>query len=111
MPKKANTPVTFKVSLPLSIKKKEDYFVSSCPVLDVWTQGETKEKAIENLREALQLFLLDCFERGTLDSVLKECGFSVSHNLNRVKTKAGIGNEIDVPLPFVIDRHVNRCHG
>ena len=58
MPNKMKTPVTFEVSLPFSIKKKANYFVSSCPVLDVWSQGETKEKAIENLREALQLFLL-----------------------------------------------------
>ena len=111
MPKTMKTPVTLEVSLPMTIKKKANYFVSSCPVLDVWSQGETKEKAIENLREALQLFLLDCFERGTLDKVLKESGFSVSDNLSRVKKKADLGHEIDVPLPFVIDHHLTRCHG
>ncbi len=111
MPKKMKTPVTFEVSLPFSIKKKANYFVSSCPVLDVLSQGETKEKATENLREALQLFLLDCFERGTLDKVIKESGFFVSNNLNRVKKKANLGHEIDVPLPFVIDHHAPRCHG
>jgi hypothetical protein len=31
--------------------------------------------ARENLIEALKLFLITCFEKGTLDIVLKECGF------------------------------------
>ena len=105
------TSATFKVSLPFTIKKKAEYFVSCCPVLDVWSQGETKEKAIDNLREALQLFLLDCFERGTLDKVLKECGFAASRKPISKKQKTAFGHEIDVPLPFVIDSHLTRCHG
>jgi predicted RNase H-like HicB family nuclease len=72
------TSVTFHASLPIKIKKKNKYYVSCCHVLDVWSQGETKMKATENLREALQLFLIDCFERGTLDKVLKESGFTSS---------------------------------
>lgn len=111
MPNKMKTPVTLEVSLPMTIKKKANHFVSSCPVLDVLSQGETKEKAIENLREALQLFLADCFERGTLDKVLKESGFSISDNFSQAKKKTDIGHEIDVPLPFVIDFQVTRCHG
>ncbi len=44
----------------------------SCPpILDVITQGETEEKAKQNLNDALSLFLVSWFERGTLDSVLK----------------------------------------
>lgn len=70
------TSVTFHASLPIKITKKKKYYVSCCHVLDVWSQGETKTKATENLREALQLFLIDCFERGTLDKVLKESGFT-----------------------------------
>jgi len=70
--------VTFHLSLPFTIKKREKYYVSCCPILDVWSQGETKEKAIRNLREALQLFLIDCFERSTLDKVLKDCGFTAA---------------------------------
>jgi predicted RNase H-like HicB family nuclease len=101
---KTKTPVIFRLSLPFTVKKKGMYYVSCCPVLDVWSQGETREKSIDNLREALQLFLLDCFERGTLDKVLKESGFSPSKTKIHVKQKIDMRHEIDVPLPFMISR-------
>ena len=50
-------------------------FVSFCPALDVYSQGPSEEAAIENLAEALQLFVESCLARGTLDRVLKDCGF------------------------------------
>ena len=46
-----------------------------CPALEVGAQGETKNNAIKNLKEALPLFLIPCLERDTLDAVLKDCGF------------------------------------
>ncbi len=49
--------------------------VASCPPLDVYSQGKTEAQAKKNLVEALSLFLESCHERGTLDAVLKECGF------------------------------------
>ena len=36
---------------------EDDGFVSWCPELDVASQGDTKEEARANLREAVQLFL------------------------------------------------------
>ena len=51
-------------------------WTASCPILDVWTQGKSKEEARNNLFEALQLWLESCYERGTLEAALKECGFS-----------------------------------
>lgn len=66
--------VVFNVKLPITIKKKAKIYISSCPPLDVTTQGNSKEEAKKNLIEALKLFLISCFERGTLDVVLKECG-------------------------------------
>lgn len=89
------------------IRKGIKYYISKCPILDVWSQGETKEKAIENLREALQLFLMDCFERGSLDKVLKDCGF-IAMKKPLPKKQKHIP-QIDVPLPFVIDRHLAQC--
>ena len=68
-----NVSVTWVWSLPILIKKDAGfkYFVSCCPVLDEWSQGETKQKAEDNLKEAIQMFLYNCFERGTLHKVLK----------------------------------------
>jgi len=41
----------------------------------VHSQGKTEVQAKKNLIEALSLFLESCHERGTLDAMLKECGF------------------------------------
>ncbi|MBF0103493.1 MAG: hypothetical protein HQK77_21540 [Desulfobacterales bacterium] len=67
--------------LPIKIKKRKKWFVSSCPILDVCSQGETEDHAKKNLIEALSLFLTSCYERNTLEAVLKECGFTFQHSL------------------------------
>lgn len=67
--------ITLTFKLPMTIEKKEKWHVSSCPVRDVFSQDETKQKAEYNLKEALCLFLTSCIERGTLETVLKDCGF------------------------------------
>lgn len=108
---KMKTSVTFHASLPIKITKKKNFYISCCPVLDVWSQGETRKRATENLREALQLFLIDCFERGTLDKVLKECGFKAAKTAHSKKQISKSKNKIDVPLPFIIDDRLARCQG
>lgn len=67
--------IEFRVKVPCEIYWDEDMFVSSCPPLDVFSQGETEQQALDNLVEALTLFLESCYEHGNLDEVLKECGF------------------------------------
>ena len=39
------------------LEKEGKEFVALCPELDVASQGETVEKALANLREAVELFL------------------------------------------------------
>lgn len=39
------------------IKKGEKQFVALCPELDVVSQGPTIEKALENLKEAVELYI------------------------------------------------------
>jgi len=102
-------PVTFTISLPVRIEKKEEYFVACCPVLDIWSQGETHNKTQANIKEAIQLFFTSCYERGTLFQVLKDSGFSVSKKTLQPKAIKGF-EQMDIPLPFVIDEHLNRCH-
>lgn len=89
--------------LPAVIIKGENFYVSTCPVLDVSSQGKTKKEALENLKEALALFLKSCFERGTIDQVLKESQFKALH-LKHFKPKkyAPKYTAINVPLPFKI---------
>lgn len=54
--------VVFNVKLPITIKKKAKVFISSCPPLDVTTQGQTEAEAKKNLKEAVKVFLITCFE-------------------------------------------------
>lgn len=41
------------------IQIEDDWYVSTCPKLDVASQGKTMEEAISNLKEAVELFLED----------------------------------------------------
>jgi predicted RNase H-like HicB family nuclease len=62
--------------LPLIVKFEPvgDLWIASAPELDLMTQGESFEKAQENLQESLLLFFESCLRRGTLEQVLAEAG-------------------------------------
>ncbi len=100
---------TFTLSLPCRIRKEGKYYVSWCYPLDVYSQGETQEKALRNLEEAVGLFIASCIRRGTLDKVFKECGFVLSSKRTRPIPKRRREHEITVPLPFIIDEQLVRC--
>ncbi len=58
------------------IKRKGGWHVARCPLLDLTTQGRSAEEAQRNLREATDLFLTSCLERGTLDRAMRELGIT-----------------------------------
>jgi predicted RNase H-like HicB family nuclease len=64
--------------LPLKIEvfKEGDVFVAVSPELNVSSFGDTVEEARESLREAVDAFIEECREMGTLEEVLEEAGFS-----------------------------------
>ena len=41
------------------VTKEEKWYVASCPELGVASQGKTVEEAIDNLKEAIELYLED----------------------------------------------------
>jgi predicted RNase H-like HicB family nuclease len=88
------TPTTTSLRLPFRVKKDGGVFVSCCPTLDVYSQGPTRRKAIDNLVDALRLFLVSCYERKTLDQVLK--------SRPRTAARNGLGM-LTVPLPFLVE--------
>jgi len=49
--------------LTASVWKEEDMFVARCVELRVTSQGKTKEEALANLKEAVELYLEDEDER------------------------------------------------
>ena len=97
---------TSSISFPIDVKNENRYHLASCSVLDVWACGKTQQGAVNNLKETLQVFLAYCFEHGTLEMVLKGCGFTtLKRTLCQDSTHPIY--EIDVPLPFVIDQSLS----
>jgi predicted RNase H-like HicB family nuclease len=48
-----------KIFLPIIIGKEEKWYVASCPVLDIATQGKTEKEARENIEELIIEYLKD----------------------------------------------------
>ena len=91
--------IQFEARLPVTFKIKKNYIIAICPMLDVMSQGSNKEEAKKNLTEALSLFFISCYEHGTLDEILKGCGFKflkISPN-EEIESE---GELIDVQIPF-----------
>ena len=100
--------IDMRIQLPFAIKKQGKYYISRCQVLDVHSQGTTQKRAEENLIEAVSLFLVSCFERGTLDAVLKECGFRARRFDERPTGQSRRQAQyIEVPIPFTVDQPVS----
>ncbi len=64
--------IAMEFKVPARIRKKGKWFISSCPLLDVHSQGHTHDEAEHNLVDALSSFLISCYGRGTLGVVLRE---------------------------------------
>ena len=63
------------LSIRVEIFKEDDVYVALSPELNVSSFGETIAEAKESIKEAIEVFLEECREMGTLDDVLEESGF------------------------------------
>lgn len=92
------------LKLPFSMKKREKWYLAGCDQMDIFSQGETEEIALENLKEAIRLFMASCLERNTLNQVLEDCGFhTVGDPLSECEKKlAKEGQFIEIPLPIML---------
>jgi predicted RNase H-like HicB family nuclease len=102
---------TFTIKVPIEIVKRNNIYVVCCPILDVHSQGRNKSQAIENIKDAVNLFLVSCFERGVLDKALKECGFAPQNKpVHEISPSSRI-TTINVPLYLIKSGKVaERCH-
>jgi len=64
------------LNIKVEIFKEDDIYVALCPSLNVSSFGETIEEAKKSLVEALEIFVEECSEMGTLDQILEESGFT-----------------------------------
>ncbi len=101
MGKRTIAQLNFSLPVQITKDKETDWFVSSCNILDISSMGKDKEEARNNLIEAISLFVVSCFERGTLEAVLKECGFQAVH---KKKPEIFPHDYIDVPIPFYLNK-------
>jgi len=110
--------VSFKLTarLPFVVEKKAKWYLAGCSVLDVYSQGNTEEEAVNNLKEAVSLFLETCIEMGTLYEVMKKCGFQIFESSSTTEKKyKNRPNEkmMDVPLELFYEQmkgQPGRCH-
>lgn len=58
--------------------REGDTIVAYCPELDLSSCGTTVEQSRENLRVAIQLFLEEAAQMGTLTEILTEAGYDVT---------------------------------
>ena len=63
------------LSIRIEIFKEGDVFVALSPDLNVSSFGDTVEEAKESIQEAIEAFLEECQEMGTLNEILEESGF------------------------------------
>ncbi|MBI2970838.1 MAG: hypothetical protein HYY37_00290 [Candidatus Aenigmarchaeota archaeon] len=47
------------IPLPVFIAKEDEWYVASCPVLDIATQGRTEAEVKENIRDLINEFYHD----------------------------------------------------
>jgi len=64
-----------KLEITAELFREGTAIVAHAPALDVSSCGKTDEEAIRALMEAIRLFVVTSLERGTLDRILRECGF------------------------------------
>lgn len=93
--------IRIELSVPAEVRQDGSRFVSSCPPFDVYSQGPDEEAALVNLVEALQLFIESCLARGTLEQVLRECGFEPDTDPDLVEDGSEDGRMVRVPIPLV----------
>lgn len=114
--KRRDSQMILKISLPIEAQDKGDWIVISCPTLDVATQGRNRAEAMKNMEEALYLFLVSCFERGVLDQVLKESGFTKIESSTSVKagedTREDKESFVEIPLSILAEKGYRpaKCH-
>lgn len=93
--------VGFSMTVPASVRQEGGVFYAACDIFDVHSQGPDQQKALENLVEALQLFVETCYEQGTLEQVLKAQGFEPG----AVEATELGEHSVEVPLGLIARHH------
>ena len=88
-----------KYVFPIEIERGELGYVSRCPTFDVRSQGTTKDEAQRMVSEAVQLFVEDAFDAGTLKGLLEECGVDEESEVNGIEQPKQNAHCIEIYIP------------
>jgi predicted RNase H-like HicB family nuclease len=66
--------VKFKLAFGIREDSDAEVHVGYCPLLQLYSQGQTEEEAEAAITDAAQLFIVTCYGRDTLHRVLRERG-------------------------------------
>ncbi len=88
-----------KYLFPIEIEQGELGYISRCPTFDVCSQGTTKDEAHRMISEAVQLFVEDAFDDGTLKELLKECGVDGEFEVNGIELPKQNAHFIEIYIP------------
>ena len=72
------SPYQVQLKLSVQITKQGGRFVAWTPVLDLSTSGRTETEAKKRFAEAVQIFIEELVEAGTVDEVLRGLGWTKS---------------------------------
>lgn len=95
------TRITIRLSVPIETFQEGSIHVAGCKPLQVYSQGTTPDEARKNVKEALSLFLVSCLERGTLESVLRDSGFTPDLPSESMEAEDEPETMVHVPLPLI----------
>lgn len=92
--------IAVNVKVPVSILKEGKVYVAYSPVLDLSTSGKTFSQVRRRFSEAVQVFIEEIAEAGTIDEVLTDLGWRKV--ASRFTPPISVTNDlIDVRIPTV----------
>jgi predicted RNase H-like HicB family nuclease len=65
-----------KIKVTEEIWKEGNMYVSYCPELDMASCGESVEESKKNLKEVISINFAECREKGALNQLLQDAGFT-----------------------------------
>ncbi len=65
-----------KLEIKMEIFEEDNLYVALCPELNISSYGESLNEAKKSLLEAVEAFIVECIDMGTLEDVLEEAGFT-----------------------------------
>ena len=94
---------TVTVKTPGIVFFSEIAYVAGSTALDIYSQGDTEEEAIEMAKEAITLTLECIAEDGTLDEHLRSCGLKRRKAKNNTIRWTAPAGDIVIPKEFLED--------